>query len=211
MEMTEEKTAAESKGDEKSGGGSVGVRCHKKLVNNGQECVKPDGHEPPCEALTWWCVEHNFFRLGPDCLCIKCVDSMLTERWKESVGLQQRITNLVDEVGHQWSRIKKLECSDPDRRVEEVLVQSFQRVTTLREVLKLVCQAPTVLSAYRAVMNGKSPVQAMEESLQAVERERVAIVRAEHREARALLHEAFALYEAWKAKQAFYMKSSKLG
>lgn len=211
MEMTEEKTAAESKGDEKSGGGSVGVRCHKKLVNNGQECVKPDGHEPPCEALTWWCVEHNFFRLGPDCLCIKCVDSMLTERWKESVGLNERISKLVDEVGHQWSRIKRLEASEPDNRVDQVLERSYRRVTTLGEMLKLVCQGPVVRSAYRAVLEGESPVQAMDEALCAIERERVAIVRAEHREASRWLLGAFALYEDWKAKQAFYMKSSKLG
>ena len=211
MEMTEEKTAAESKGDEKSGGGSVGVRCHKKLVNTGQECVKPDGHEPPCEALTWWCVEHNFFRLGPDCLCIKCVDSMLTERWKESVGLQQRITNLVDEVGHQWMKIRRLEGKESERQSDGVLVESYQVFTTLGDVAKLVFQVPVISAAIRMVLDGRSAVKAMEDALEAVERERVSIVRAEYREARNWLHRAVALYEDWKAKQAFYMKSSKLG
>lgn len=211
MEMTEEKTAAESKGDEKSAGETVFCRCSKQLSMDRQECVKPDGHEPPCVSSTWWCVEHKIPRLGPDCLCIKCVDRAVTERWTESVGLNERLTQLVDEVGNQWMRIRRLEGKESDQSDDGVLVESYQIVTTLGDVAKLVFQVPVISAAIRMVFHGRSAVKAMEDALEAVERERVAIVRAEYREARNWLHRAVALYEDWKAKQDFYMKSSKLG
>ena len=97
--MVDQQTEAE-RGDENAAGGSAIPRCSKQRSMDGQECVKPDGHEAPCDSVHWWCPLHTQPRLGQDCLCIKCIDSALTERWRENVLLQERISGLVDEVGH---------------------------------------------------------------------------------------------------------------
>lgn len=197
--------------ESKEGAAKEVKRCGKLIAYEGGVCVIPipDGqadHSPiACQSARWMCSDHNLMRVQFEQPCPQCYSEKiekLSSMCRDWLGdTDQEIIQLRSDISTLHGAVQLLGAASEKRsgRIaeEEILIRSLEPYVTLREIVRIICCAPVVLSGYYAAIQGGAALDLgllkvdlrdhilgdICKAMDRVEQERIAQIRAEHRKA----------------------------